>query len=102
MTEKYTPRPWTNDDGLVNGIESRKRGAGSPSLDIFDAADWPHELQDEAQANARLIAAAPDMLAVLQKLKWISIEKDNMKFKCETTCFVIDELNAAIAKATGA
>lgn len=58
----HTPGPWINVDGLVNGRESRPRFAPGTSIDIFDAAEWPAELHDEALANAKLIAAAPDML----------------------------------------
>ena len=99
----HTPGPWTNEDGLVNGIESRKRGVGTPSLDIFDAAEWPHELQNEALANARLIAAAPEMLAALicavnradENLKHYSMRDDDCA-KDYAMCV------AAIAKATAA
>ncbi len=59
----HTLGPWTCDEGgLVNGMDSRERFAGSCSLDIFDAQEWPDELYDEAMANARLIAAAPALL----------------------------------------
>lgn len=55
---KITLGPWVNDNGLVSGRETRDRFAPSPSIDIFDAGEWPAELDDEAQANAALIAAA--------------------------------------------
>jgi hypothetical protein len=60
-----TPGPWINDNGLVTGRCTEF--AGAPSFDIFDAANWPgHE--DEGQANARLIAAAPEMLEMLKNI----------------------------------
>jgi len=65
---KHTPEPWTNDGGLVNGRESRARYAPGVSLDIFDASQWPVELESEALANAALIAAAPRLLAALNDL----------------------------------
>jgi hypothetical protein len=61
-----TPGPWTNDDGLVYGKDSRARFRGRPSNDIFNANEWSAELTDEAMANARLVSAAPDMLAALK------------------------------------
>ncbi len=66
MTERtyWTPGPWTNDGGLVTGRESRP-GKSDPSLDIFDANQWPMALTDEAHANADLIAAAPDLYEAL-------------------------------------
>lgn len=57
----HTPGPWINDQGLVNGSETRARFAPGTSIDIFDASEWPTEMADEAMANAALIAAAPDL-----------------------------------------
>jgi len=69
MSARHTPGPWVvSDDGLVTGRDGRVRFAGTPSIDIFDASEWPSELATEAQANARLIAAAPDLLAALKEL----------------------------------
>lgn len=65
QTTKHTPGPWVNDDGLVYGQETRERFQPSPSIDIFDAKEWPAELEREAHANARLIAAAPELLVAL-------------------------------------
>lgn len=60
---KHTPGPWQNDCGLVYGREPKNMS--SPSFDIFDASEWPGDV-DEAQANARLIAAAPELLEALE------------------------------------
>lgn len=69
MSFNPTPGPWTCDEnGLVNGMDSRKRFAGSPSHDIFNAREWPTELQCEADDNAHLIAAAPKLLAACEAL----------------------------------
>ena len=96
---KHTPGPWTNDDGLVNGIESRTgRVEQTPSLDIFDAGDWPSALQDEAQANAKLIAAAPDMLAAL-KLFISTYAATQTHPTIIQEAAVISAIRAAIAKA---
>lgn len=64
----HTLGPWVNDNGLVNGRESRTRFAPAVSVDLFNASEYPAELHDEMMANAALIAAAPDMLAALQGL----------------------------------
>lgn len=64
MTD-FTPQPWTNDNGLVNG---RRADDTTPSFDIYDAVHWAGD-DKEAQANAHLIAAAPDMYAALMALK---------------------------------
>ena len=68
MTAKYTPAPWINDNGLVNGIESRSRFGNTPSFDLFDASDYPAEMRDEMMATAQLISAAPDLLEALKCL----------------------------------
>ena len=76
----HTPGPWTNDSGLVNGIDSRR--PHTPSLDIFDAAEWPHQLRDEALDNARLIAAAPDLLEACQLLEKAELSRDDNCDEC--------------------
>jgi hypothetical protein len=70
---KFTLGPWTCEGGLVNGLDSRPHHVGTPSLDIFDAGEWPYELNDEAMANAQLISAAPDMIDALRQ--WAAAEK---------------------------
>ena len=57
---KHTTGPWINDNGLVYGTS----GDGTPSFDIYYSADWPGDA-DEGMANAKLIAAAPDLLEAL-------------------------------------
>ena len=64
----HTPGSWINANGLVNGRDSRLEYPDTPSIDIFDASEWPENLSEEAQANARLIAAAPDLLDALQAI----------------------------------
>jgi hypothetical protein len=70
----HTPEPWTmSATGLVAGRDSRERFSGIPSIDIFDASEWPAELHEEAMSNARLITAAPELLAHLKMLLgWIA------------------------------
>lgn len=73
---KSTPGPWINDNGLVNGQETRARFAPGVLPDIFDSAQWPKELQEEAMANAALISAAPDLLEALKKIAGGLINSD--------------------------
>jgi len=63
MSEQHTPGPWTVMDGVQDG-----GGIGiGPELDGWGG---PHALVTftggESEANARLIAAAPDMLEALR------------------------------------
>jgi hypothetical protein len=99
MNTKWTRGPWVNSNGLVNGIESRP-GLSGTSLDIFDAAEWPAELQDEAMATAALIAAGPDLVAALQ---FILAFYDPGQRYLDTDAWKLAEASgrAALAKAFG-
>lgn len=95
MTTKHTPGPWMVGYGEAVGI-GEIYGVG-----IDTEPDWTpvcmlslsEKVNEVDEANARLIAAAPDLLEA-----------------CETALYVInanayrtrDTLRAAIAKATGA
>lgn len=73
MTTNYTPGPWSADD---NGdVYAKRNGADEQIAEAFALFDpsYPNPEQhadwgDEAKANARLIAAAPDMLDALVHL----------------------------------
>lgn len=71
--------------------------------DVQRCVSYGKEIDGEAEANARLIAAAPDLAEAVEALmtaKWSS-DKDNMEFTVEMTCFTRDKLVAAIRKARG-
>lgn len=69
MTE-YTPGPWAAFDAVLKGVKVRqfliqpKEGHEHPNdfSDIIAEIPWQHFSEEERQANARLIAAAPDLL----------------------------------------
>jgi len=54
-------------------------------------------MNDDAESNARLIAAAPDLLAVLQDLQ----ESAGYWSEYDVPIGIVDRINAAIAKAAG-
>jgi len=56
---------------------------------------------DEVAANARLIAAAPDLLDALQALCEYAETSDDCQYGTLSTKFVRDVALPAIAKATG-
>lgn len=60
-TTKHTPGPWENSHGTIMAAAGKVAEAGNPGYDGFAA-----ESEGEAIANARLIAAAPDLLAALR------------------------------------
>lgn len=60
MNEQHTPGPWFYDDSLKGRLVINSERASVAVVPYLDR---------EAIANARLIAAAPDMLAALKALK---------------------------------
>jgi len=60
---EHTPGPWRIDpDATFIGDHY----VGTDKADIALMADWSLDLEPEQWANARLIAAAPDLLAALE------------------------------------
>jgi hypothetical protein len=58
---KHTPGPWTEHEGFICG-----RFCDGNVYDICDPRCAPAELFEEIDANARLIAASPDLLAACE------------------------------------
>ena len=94
MNTKHTPGPWIASleveewgiDSAVWGIATVAAGAGS-TIDYRSGGDGATE------ANARLIAAAPDLLALLQRVR-----RGDLHQRVRP---LYDEIQSAIAKATG-
>ena len=90
---KHTPGPWTIEDNGWNGqfiygdddrVNGKRRFIAEVDLNY-----------DEAEANARLIAAAPDLLEALFKLAKFYDSLGEPRGSCRVIA------DAAIAKATG-
>ena len=115
-TEQHTPGPWAvgpyGSDLEIQGggiqlARVRTTRAGVDELAEPRAVPIP-----EAGANARLIAAAPDLLAALLAMiayreEWEASDQDGHHFMCdmldveEAACTCgLDAARAAIAKAT--
>ncbi len=91
---KHTPAPWhltENSDGLARGIH----GAHGPVLvNIVNWGGISRANSENGQANARLIAAAPDLLEALVAVNdFISGKPDAVE--------PFGLVRAAIEKATG-
>ncbi len=85
----HTLGPWVNDAAAVNAIDIM---AGGERIATIYAEE---EISRADEANARLIAAAPDLLAAAEDaLETLEIEFPGHPYS--------DQLRAAIAKATGA
>ena len=79
---EHTPGPWSAEDTVIYG----------PShLNIAELEPNDYIRNDEQRANARLIAAAPDLLAALDAL----VDATN------TRSLAYDDAVTAIAKARG-
>ena len=88
MTTQHTPGPWTTSS-LPNGTEWTVSIDGGDML--ADLTGCPNE-----QANARLIAAAPDLLAALQ------IAENALDMYSGGQSSDLAAIRIAIDKATGA
>lgn len=90
---KHTPGPWTPfiENNVVAVMKGRKEVIKWTG---FGASDFP----DDVEANARLVAAAPDMLAALKSVDhWFSVWTVGAGEGFD----YLPEIQAAIAKATG-
>jgi hypothetical protein len=104
----HSPGPWTADIPQPVHKEHYATGTGA---DIWSADPFNDKLSRIAfipvisnnwKANARLIAAAPDMLSALRECT-LQLQYLADKFgETGTGATVLARVNAAIAKATGA
>lgn len=115
---KHTPGPWKVDDSKLNGVATRDyvvvldgpRGDDGVSLrqhgnirnGWYTDAVCSCECVDNYQANARLIAAAPDLLEALIAArniveKWCHTQGDSQTLFDE----YLAPIDTAIAKAKG-
>ena len=98
---KHTPAPWVysrNSNPIC--ILGDWRGDGSYS----DVAEIAPQERQEALANARLISAAPDLLAACHALMRAEAMQEGKRGGeiMGQISLAIDAARAAIAKATGA
>jgi hypothetical protein len=93
---KHTPGPWSI-------LDERRGFIVTACDDCYDVATVRNIGNRDNAANARLIAAAPDMLAALQTIK--QLNDDAAPFGGEIYRDRVDRawdaVRAAIAKATG-
>ena len=101
---QHTPGPWIIDGGSWTPRTQHLIRAKAVYCDAWIPV--AHCYEPEAAANVRLIAAAPDLLAALQRLASIADEGAVLRHETgKPTWSFIDEVKqsarAAIAKATG-
>ena len=93
--EKFTPGPWEGGYGLLDGGYLGIWKSGSETV-VARISPTDRET-DEYKANAHLIAAAPDMYAVLTELE----ESVDYWSEYDVPIGIIDQIRAAISKARG-
>lgn len=89
--QKWTPGPWvyrekTSQVGTIIKDDTQSFGM---MLAVCDMDEFDH---NEHQANAHLIAAAPELLAACEAAEWNSLDLPD---------FVVKQLRDALAKARG-
>ena len=93
---KHTPGPWTVN--IPNNRETAIRGIHGGDYVIADILNDGYE-DDEQEANARLIAASPDMLEALRRVANLNENAGEIGDGMLRT--IVAEARAAIAKAEG-
>lgn len=93
MEGKHTPGPWKLDNEPSFHRNRVWTEDMRPIVNLCSMGMSPADIDPEAQANARLIAAAPDLLEALHRV-WDDIDDETMPATVEI-------IRAAIAKAEG-
>lgn len=93
---KYTAGPWEASEGYPSDIWHVDMPSRKYSVVVSRAEeDWDMAVK-EVQANAHLIAAAPELLDALETLL-LSTERDDINFRVRA----MEAAREAIAKAEG-
>jgi hypothetical protein len=94
MEAKHTPGPWETDRNNVHAgqIATIHHCIGNDWIEVW-SPNWP-DSEETQEANARLIAAAPDLLSALNRL----LDDDDAHLTLQGRRNLA---RAAIAKATG-
>lgn len=104
---KHTPGPWGAAARQGDDWESVVYVPGTPN-EICQCFHTSMSLggKENCEANAHLIAAAPELLEALkainaQACSWHEVHHDNPTTQCDSICALIPQMNAAIRKAEG-
>ena len=94
MSKQHTPGLWSINEWPQATTDIAIGAIGTPLIAKVPLRDVSI---NEQKANARLIAAAPDLLAVVEELE----ESADYWSEYDVPLGIVDRLRAAIAKATG-
>lgn len=98
MNAQHTPGPWTAGKYATRAQWSLRGDGDRRSLGLYDATKSSTLSPEESEANARLIAAAPDLLRVLQSLATFLSRPSAATSVRE---IMLGEVRSVVAKATG-
>ena len=79
---EHTKGPWGWYENPSGGCRVQTTGVGI--ADVLSRAGVPHPVQESCAANARLIAAAPELLEALERLA--DIEDKSFADNCYCAC----------------
>ncbi len=98
----HTPGPWTVDEPDEGQLVITADSGGDNPEDLA-VADAHPRIHPNGRANAKLMAAAPELLAEIKALKeWVSELNVRISQKKQRVGLqVFKRVNAAIAKAEG-
>ena len=100
MTIKHTPGPWLFDEER-DAITTHNRITTGKTRIATVELGWAEPFESEQIANARLIAATPDLLEALQNIAEYWNQDQNETAMADACWHAIHTAHAAIAKATG-
>lgn len=98
MSAKFTPGPWHVGD---RGCDSVFLADGARLCTVMPRRDDPFRESIEDFANARLIAAAPDLFAACKEALIFTPPSHDPKTCDCVACAVTNRLRAAVALAEG-
>lgn len=91
---EHTPAPWTVREVLHSNVPGQRAFAIDFNDDQEQVVDWVYE-----EADAKLIAAAPDLLSIAKRWAALDAQWHPDRYESEKAELLI-ETKAAIAKAT--
>lgn len=98
----HTLGPWHVDPAYPLSVMASDARKNEPLWLVCNCIGNLDDSPSEEEANARLIAAAPELLAAVENLLDVmDLETDAQKEFSKQTQEIIDAAYAAIAKATG-
>lgn len=96
MTAQHTPGPW-RVLRPSSGIDYNWHVTDEMDTFVAHVFGFSHAVDEQSRINARLIAAAPDLLVALQSL----VDMDVSYQRGPKVAEAVEGARAAIAKATG-